>query len=588
MDLDYNEDSLIKITVLQKEYEVLLQQYQEAGNTFINTLQNSTFSKPVYKTETITGFNGQGGDLVMEKSGYKYIVCINSQTITFNANGNVEYLIIAGGGSGGNNHGGGGGAGGIISGTSSVSAKDYKIVVGNGGTTVARNSQNGENSSFGFLVAIGGGHGGGDITGNASSGGSGGGGGGYSDGTRMTNNTEVVKGGTKDPTTPGEFGNNGGNGIINGGVAGGGGGGGGAGSSGSSAPSGGITNSLGGIGGDGTTNFSSWLKDLDSTFFKDGYIGGGGGGGSWGQKVINGGKGGGGIGGTNNGTFGNINPTPGTNYMGGGGGGGGSGGQIGARGGKGLVIIRFKVIPSSSKTIGPTNVPYQAIQGKTWWGTSGLSEGTAATQADCEYMCSTTSSCTGATFNPVKRYCWTRTGEGILSIGSDTDYALLPKQKAALLNMQSINKQLIELNQKISQQMENMEPQLVHNRDKILEQQGMLKNTYNNLLEQKLEMEKQFQELNSLDREAIDQNLTANSFNLSLRLWSLLLCLVFVIFLRRIYGGTGLGVSLIFWTVIIIIIVLLSLSLDTAAGFLMWSLALLIIFFMQIGYLPSF
>jgi hypothetical protein len=90
--------------------------------------------------------------------------------------GEIDYLIVAAGGSGGSGNGsqrgGGGGAGGLLQGTASVSVGSYSVVVGNGISAV-----NGENSTFNGLTAIGGGKGGNGNS-NGSSGGSGGGAGG--------------------------------------------------------------------------------------------------------------------------------------------------------------------------------------------------------------------------------------------------------------------------------------------------------------------------------------------------------------------------------------------------------------------------
>ena len=77
----------------------------------------------------------------------------------------------------------------------------------------------------------------------------------------------------------------------------------------------------------------------------------------------------------------------------------------------------------------PNIINFTALKGRTWWGTSGLSEGVVNNQEECENMCANNSNCSGATFNPVKRYCWTRTGDNGITAGLDTDYALITQQK---------------------------------------------------------------------------------------------------------------------------------------------------------------
>ena len=90
--------------------------------------------------------------------------------------GSVEYLVIAGGGGGGSGYqGGGGGAGGLLTGSLAITSGSYNITVGDGGTS----NNNGGNSIFSSITATGGGRGASEFSGYgaAAAGGSGGGGG---------------------------------------------------------------------------------------------------------------------------------------------------------------------------------------------------------------------------------------------------------------------------------------------------------------------------------------------------------------------------------------------------------------------------
>ena len=86
-----------------------------------------------------------------------------------------------------------------------------------------------------------------------------------------------------------------------------------------------------------------------------------------------------------------------------------------------------------------TQINFTELSGRTWWGTGALKEAPATTSSECESMCASDTSCSGATFNPVKRYCWTRTGDAKITVGTDTDYALIPSQKATLIVLKSFN-----------------------------------------------------------------------------------------------------------------------------------------------------
>ena len=82
---------------------------------------------------------------------------------------------------------------------------------------------------------------------------------------------------------------------------------------------------------------------------------------------------------------------------------------------------------------------FTELPGRTWWGTHGIKEGAASTKEECISMCASDSKCTGATFNPVKRYCWARGGDGSVSAGLSDDNALIPKLKGIVLILNQLN-----------------------------------------------------------------------------------------------------------------------------------------------------
>jgi len=251
------------------------------------------------------------------------------------AENTVGYLVVAGGGGSGRCRGAGGGGGGYREGRNvpidnftasplvadaptnavTVTAQSYPITVGGGGTGGVPGSNDGgvgSNSIFSTIIATGGGGG----AGGFGTGGNGGSGGGGSDtGSGGSGNTP--------PVSPAQ-GQNGGDSTSGGGGAGSGGGGG------ATAVGSNGTSSCGGDGGAGATS----SINLTPT----GRSGGGGGGldspgpGSAGSAQDGGGVG---IKGPGSGTAGTTN-------TGGGAGGSGLGSPVGAAGGSGIVIIRYK------------------------------------------------------------------------------------------------------------------------------------------------------------------------------------------------------------------------------------------------------
>jgi MSHA biogenesis protein MshQ len=236
----------------------------------------------------------------------------------------VEYLVVGGGGGGGagalaTNNGGGGGGGGCRTDSLVVVASTISVVVGTGGTagTITSRGSNGGDSQFGSIVAAGGGAGGGGASASKYSplaGGNGGGGdysftlNGAAGNTPAKTPAQGFSGGNRRPGSP--FYAGGGGGCAQAG------------------------SSTVGTGGNG---LSSSISGTAKTY-------GGGGAGAQDNGPSSGGAGGGGNGGK--GASPVVNPTAGTDNLGGGGGGGSSQGGVpglsGAKGGSGIVIVRYK------------------------------------------------------------------------------------------------------------------------------------------------------------------------------------------------------------------------------------------------------
>ena len=312
----------------------------DSSRTGANWAQYSSVTlygvKSMRQAMPLTGW-ASGGTITTDGTYIYHTFTQSNMFVANNSLKNVEVLSVAGGGgSGGQNAGGGGGGGGVLYfNVGYLDAGPYSTVVGSGGSGgyYYTSGSQGSNSFFGSLTAsIGGGAGGGGwgttpLAGG--SGGSGGGGGGSTTGTQYA--------GGSGTSGQGNAGGSGGyNAVVNYTT---GGGGGGASAAGSSGGNGAVSSP--GNGGNGTSSYSTWGsatstgQNVSSTY----YYGGGGGGGAWNgpANYTTGGYGGGAAG--NNGSG-----TPGTISTGGGASGAGtaSATAVGAAGGSGVVIVRYK------------------------------------------------------------------------------------------------------------------------------------------------------------------------------------------------------------------------------------------------------
>lgn len=104
----------------------------------------------------------------------------------------------------------------------------------------------------------------------------------------------------------------------------------------------------------------------------------------------------------------------------------------------------------------PQNTPMVATQSQTYWGkgqvgTQGVNTN-VTTVDDCVALCSSTTGCSGATFNPIDHgqpMCWLRSGDSDIGPGLYNDYSIVPETKKYLEIMKSINTKLNNTNQQI-------------------------------------------------------------------------------------------------------------------------------------------
>jgi hypothetical protein len=246
-----------------------------------------------------------------------------------------------------------------------------------------------------------------------------------------------------------------------------------------------------------------------------------------------------------------------------------------------------KTSPVYPDTSNPDTSYFTALKGRTWWGSAPVSEGPASTQQECETMCANSDKCSGATFNPVKRYCWTRSGDGLIATGEDDDYALISKQQEALSVMKALNNKLLDLNKQISNELSTINPEVKQQEvDRNVKQQ-QLNVSYQKLLNQKIDIDKQLQEYYSIEQDEMNQSLHANSQNISLRFWVFITSLVLLITLKQFFGSGSPPFSITIWLFIIIVLIILTYTLNTPTGFMMWFLLLIGVILMSSGNLPS-
>lgn len=190
----------------------------------------------------------------------------------------------------------------------------------------------------------------------------------------------------------------------------------------------------------------------------------------------------------------------------------------------------------------PNQVEFTTLPERAWWGTgSSATSGPATSDSECQGMCSADPTCSGATFNSGKQYCWTRTGEAPLNPAESGDFAILSTEKAALLTMQTINVQLINLNNEIAAELKIINPAVVNmTAEQNAKNSELLKN-YTKLELQNAAIAEQLVEYESLKTGTDDTTVAVEQQNMTLRFWALIAMILVVICIFQT-AGAGAGI----------------------------------------------
>ena len=165
----------------------------------------------------------------------------------------------------------------------------------------------------------------------------------------------------------------------------------------------------------------------------------------------------------------------------------------------------YSEVLSSSKT-----QKYDRIKGSALWGSTKLSEKQVNTLEDCEALCSLNSSCSGATYNSDKKYCWVQGGESVVSPGATGDYALYPILKKYHDQLQTINMKLVDINTQIFDIIDS--DHSIYNKDVSDTQKlkGDLQTNYNNLLNDRMNVNNTLNDYNTYENKSEISSLSAS------------------------------------------------------------------------------
>lgn len=146
-----------------------------------------------------------------------------------------------------------------------------------------------------------------------------------------------------------------------------------------------------------------------------------------------------------------------------------------------------------------------SIKGQAYTGTGSAGTSNASTLQQCIASCSASKTCSGATF--VSNKCLIRTGDSTILPSSNDSYAIVPKEKQLLLNMESINEQLLEVNEQLLVKIKSSQPIYYESaKESNIKNKALLK-SYNKLLEERKAIEEVLKDYKNLESNETQHNL---------------------------------------------------------------------------------
>lgn len=198
------------------------------------------------------------------------------------------------------------------------------------------------------------------------------------------------------------------------------------------------------------------------------------------------------------------------------------------------------------------------IQGQAFWGTGASTTSRASSSLEeCKALCSADINCTGATFNPDKKYCWTRTGDRNPIPAMTNDYAIIPESVDYLNTLQFLNKRLSDINKQMMDLIDSNAPIYEEQTSTRKRHVVMLDNNYKTLNDERKKIEDTINEYMYLDNTHNETTLYSNKTYNWYVLWLLILIVIVYIAINYITTGSS-GLSLKVYILFLILLFLLS------------------------------
>ena len=204
------------------------------------------------------------------------------------------------------------------------------------------------------------------------------------------------------------------------------------------------------------------------------------------------------------------------------------------------------------------------MKGQSYLGTGTLQQINNTNLNNCQALCGNNSKCSGATFQ--SNTCILKTGDSQIIPSSNDSYAIIPEGKRLLMNMENLNQELININKKISNKLNKLEPYFNDNNvDKKNNTIELIQN-YKKLMEERKNILKLLNDYKTLDNKQNEYEIKITQNYYFYILYFILIIIILYLLYKISYpsslnnikydGELGINAYYIVFFIIIIVIIL--------------------------------
>jgi hypothetical protein len=252
-----------------------------------------------------------------------------------------------------------------------------------------------------------------------------------------------------------------------------------------------------------------------------------------------------------------------------------------------LVMTQYKqayldyINSLQTKTTNNNKKEFSVMQGKRFWGTSGIKDIVVNKVEECEAACAEDMKCSGATFNSSSGYCWLRSGSGSLSISNNNnESAIMPTLSQDINNLKELNDRLMELNSKIITELSSREYDALTEIDNKDIKKADMEQVNARLNEERKQIYELLDQHTDINTQYNENSLYVNQSNASYIIWSVIAIVMIILVVRvTIMPESKLSEHIKFAIIVIIffIFVVTLTKMYNPTGFLFFGLFFIII-----------